>query len=93
MKIKKLLLPIMMVCAIILTACSGKDSDSKSTGNQEVEVKTVKHMKGETEIPVNPQRIVDVSGSADDLIALGIPFIASANTSMCYGVSLPEYLE
>ncbi|MDR2051850.1 MAG: ABC transporter substrate-binding protein [Treponema sp.] len=50
-------------------------------------------MKGVVEIPANPQRIVDVSGSADELIILGVPFIASANTSMFDGVTVPDYLQ
>lgn len=50
-------------------------------------------MKGEVEIPADPQRIVDVSGSADELIIMGIPFIASANTSMFDGVTVPAYLQ
>lgn len=50
-------------------------------------------MKGDVEIPANPERIVDVSGSADELIILGMPFVASANTSMFDGVTVPEYLQ
>ena len=54
---------------------------------------TVTDMKGEVEIPADPQRIVDVSGSADELIILDMPFIASANTSMFDGTSVPGYLQ
>jgi iron complex transport system substrate-binding protein len=50
-------------------------------------------MKGSAEIPADPRRIVDVSGSADELIILGIPFIASANTSMFDGVTVPGYIQ
>lgn len=50
-------------------------------------------MKGSVEIPADPQRIVDVSGSADELIILDMPFIASANTSMFDGVTVPAYLQ
>ena len=56
-------------------------------------MKLVKDMKGEAEIPADPKRIIDVSGSADELIILGMPFIGSANTSMFDGVTVPEYLE
>ena len=54
---------------------------------------TVEDMKGSVEIPANPQRIVDVSGSADELIILGMPFVGSANTSMFDGVTVPDYLQ
>lgn len=50
-------------------------------------------MKGQVTIPANPQRIVDVSGSADELIILGQNFIGSANTSMFDGVTVPDYLQ
>jgi iron complex transport system substrate-binding protein len=56
-------------------------------------MRAVKDMKGDAEIPADPKRIVDVSGSADELIILGMPFIASANTSMFDGVTVPDYLK
>jgi iron complex transport system substrate-binding protein len=56
-------------------------------------MRAVKDMKGGAEIPADPKRIVDVSGSADELIILGIPFIGSANTSMFDGITVPDYLK
>jgi iron complex transport system substrate-binding protein len=56
-------------------------------------MKTVRDMKGEAEIPADPKRIVDVSGSADELIILGMSFVGSANTSMFDGMTVPEYLK
>ena len=50
-------------------------------------------MKGTVEIPAHPQRIADVSGLADELIILDMPFIASANTSMFDGITVPDYLQ
>lgn len=61
--------------------------------SQNQATKTVTDMKGEVEIPANPERIVDVSGSADELIILDMPFVGSANTSMFDGVTVPEYLQ
>ena len=54
---------------------------------------TVTDMKGTVEIPANPQRIVDTSGSADELIILEMPFVGSANTSMFDSTTVPEYLQ
>lgn len=54
---------------------------------------TVEDMKGQVDIPANPQRIVDVSGLVDELIILDMPFIASANTSMYDGITVPDYLQ
>jgi iron complex transport system substrate-binding protein len=56
-------------------------------------MRAVADMKGGAEIPADPKRIVDVSGSADELIILGIPFIGSANTSMFDGITVPDYLK
>lgn len=61
--------------------------------SQSLDTITVEDMKGSVEIPASPQRIVDVSGSADELIILGMPFVASANTSMFDGITVPEYLQ
>lgn len=96
---------IIPVCLILsLTACSPAADPSPAPAplplsqaakpeSQDSETITVEDMKGTVEIPANPQRIVDVSGSADELIILNLPFIASANTSMFDGVSVPDYLQ
>lgn len=96
---------IIPVCLILsLTACSPAADPSPTPAplplsqaakpeSQDSETITVEDMKGTVEIPANPQRIVDVSGSADELIILNLPFIASANTSMFDGVSVPDYLQ
>lgn len=96
---------IIPVCLILsLTACSPAADPSPAPAplplsqaakpeSQDSETRTVEDMKGTVEIPANPQRIVDVSGSADELIILNLPFIASANTSMFDGVSVPDYLQ
>ena len=105
---KKWLISICLVMALVLTACtpaadntqtSETSEISETTGqteessDQSVGTITVEDMKGSVEIPADPQRIVDVSGSADELIILGEPFIASANTSMYDGVTVPVYLQ
>ena len=88
---RKYIISICLLLSFVMTACSptsGNQSPEQKSGNI-----TVEDMKGTVEIPANPQRIADVSGSADELIALGIPFIASANTSMFDGVTVPDYLK
>lgn len=74
------------ILAVLLAFCPALAAQSAG-------VRTVEDMKGTAEIPLDPQRIVDVSGSADELIILGVPFIASANTSMFDGVTVPDYLQ
>ncbi|MBU5592632.1 ABC transporter substrate-binding protein [Clostridium sp. MSJ-4] len=87
--------------AVLMSACSigsSKKNDQQTrqtTGvvRSDGDTITVKDMKGIVEIPANPQRVVDVSGSVDELIIMGIPFIGSANTSMFDGVTVPDYLQ
>ncbi len=101
---KRLVILICFVLAMAMAGCSqtSQKEDKQSEGTVESEnakkeekndTITVEDMKGEVEIPSDPQRIVDVSGSADELMILGIPFIASANTSMFDGVTVPDYLQ
>ncbi|MDD3139294.1 MAG: ABC transporter substrate-binding protein [Lachnospiraceae bacterium] len=85
------LLFVAILCVAFFTACG---TDIKTTATSDgTETKIVKHMKGETEVPTNPIRIVDISGSAEELDILGISYIASANTSMFDGITIPEHLE
>jgi iron complex transport system substrate-binding protein len=100
MKLKRML-PALLAPLFLLTFCSPKQAGQAKSGPssppalaaaQQEGVKRVKDMKGETEIPSEPRRLVDVSGSADELIILGIPFTGSANTSMFDGVTVPAYL-
>ena len=68
------------------------EMETSQTG-QNGDTITVTDMKGTVEIPANPQRIVDTSGSADELIILEMPFVGSANTSMFDPTIVPEYLQ
>lgn len=87
---KNRLIPILLAIMAFLSACGGT---GVAQSIQEIETKVVTHMKGETEIPVNPQRLVDISGSAEELDILGIPYIASAQTSMYDGITVPAHLK
>lgn len=96
---KKYILAICLLMTVFVTSCSNNNSTENTSSTNSIsktnskETKTVKDMKGEVEIPTEPNRIVDVSGSADELIIMGIPFIASANTSMFDGTTVPDYLQ
>ena len=103
---KKLIMPICLMLVFVMTACTAQPAVSQSAEQEqqvtEQSAESVDHnsstimvedMKGTVEIPANPQRIVDVSGSADELIILEMPFVASANTSMFDGVTVPDYLQ
>lgn len=100
---KRLILSAFLVLTMAFGGCSTAgnapsasqtvESSNVQESSTSSDVVVVNDMKGSVEIPANPQRIVDVSGSADELIILGLPFIASANTNMFDGVTVPEYLQ
>lgn len=100
---KRLILSAFLLLSMVFGGCStagNAPASSQSMESGQVQESStssatvvVQDMKGSVEIPANPQRIVDVSGSADELIILGMPFIASANTNMFDGVTVPEYLQ
>lgn len=98
---KKLIILTCLMMSVLMAACSTASTNPQTPGqpeqseqpSQKEGIITVEDMKGTAEIPAEPKRIIDVSGSADELIALGVPFIASANTSMFDGVTVPDYLK
>lgn len=99
---KKRVLLLICVLAALMTACQDGSKDPK-TNNESTKITeeqkegedtiSIQDMKGSVEIPSDPRRIVDVSGSADELIAMGVPFVGSANTSMFDGTTVPDYLQ
>ena len=76
MKKTVLLLTSVFVLMLGLVGCSSSDKGS----DVNVEMRTVTDVKGEVEIPVNPQRIVDISGASDILSILGYDVIGTANS-------------
>ena len=76
MKKTVLLLTSVFVLMLGLVGCSSSDKGS----DVNVEMRTVTDVKGEVEIPVNPKRIVDISGASDILSILGYDVIGTANS-------------
>jgi iron complex transport system substrate-binding protein len=64
-----------------------------STEKSEISAtRTVHDAKGEVTIPVNPQRIADISGSTEELLVLGYQPILSGNTDMADPTALTPIL-
>ncbi|EES51379.1 iron-hydroxamate ABC transporter substrate-binding protein [Clostridium botulinum] len=74
----------------IVTGCSN-NNDSKTSSKEETRI--VQSVKGEIEIPKNPQRIVDISGSSEELVLLGHTPIATANVDSYETDKVPSYIE
>lgn len=79
------------VVALSLVGCSAnKGSDSDKASSETVKVTDV---KGEVEIPADPQRIVDLSGNSDILSILGYKVVGTANSDAYDYTKFPSYLE
>ena len=90
---KNLLKTLVASCmtAIMLAGCgvNGGTSDNK-TSEKTV---TITDVKGEVEIPAEPQRIVDLSGNSDILSILGYKVVGTANSDAYDYTKFPSYLE
>ncbi|MGL5530610.1 MAG: ferrichrome ABC transporter substrate-binding protein, partial [Culicoidibacterales bacterium] len=78
-----------MMLALTLVACGSGTSEEATT----VETRVVTDVKGEVAIPVDPQRIVDLSGASDTLSLLGFDVVGTANSDGYDYTKLPTYLE
>ena len=90
---KKLFKALVVSCltAIMLVGC-GVNSDSKDDKSAEKTI-TVTDVRGEVEIPAEPQRIVDLSGNSDILSILGYKVVGTANSDAYDYTKFPSYLE
>lgn len=90
---KNLLKTIVTFCitATMLVGCgTNGDTTEKKTSEKTI---TVTDVRGEVEIPENPERIVDLSGNSDILSILGYSVIGTANSDAYDYTKFPSYLE
>ena len=90
MKRKSVLKTILATCmaSMILVGCS-----NTSTVEKESKTVTVTDVRGEVEIPENPERIVDLSGNSDILSILEYKVVGTANSDAYDYTKFPTYLE
>ena len=90
---RNLLKTLVVSCmtAIMLVGCgvNGNTSEDKSSEK----TVTVTDVRGEVEIPAEPQRIVDLSGNSDILSILGYKVVGTANSDAYDYTKFPSYLE
>lgn len=81
---------LLVICAMFtllsVTACGSKE-------NSQDALKTITDVKGEVSIPIEPKRIVDLSGNSDILSILGYQVIGTANSDAYDYTKFPSYLE
>lgn len=95
---KKLLLSTMILTLVLsLTACGSKNNanDNNQATDQPAasETRIATDVKGDVEVPANPQRIVDLSGASDILYLLGYNVVGTANSDGYDYTKFPTYLE
>lgn len=95
---KKHLLKALLVMGVAATMLVGCGSTNGSAENQtetqtQKETVTVTDVRGEVEIPANPERIVDLSGNSDILSILGYKVVGTANSDAYDYTKFPTYLE
>ncbi|MBE6023826.1 MAG: iron-hydroxamate ABC transporter substrate-binding protein [Cellulosilyticum sp.] len=94
---KKSLLKSMLILgtvAAMLVGCGSGDAQNQVENKPETQATvTVTDVRGEVEIPAEPQRIVDLSGNSDMLSILGYKVIGTANSDAYDYTRFPVYLE
>jgi len=87
-KIKILAMSLIAILSMMLfTGCSNSDETAGET-----KMRVVETSKGEVEIPKNPSRIVDISGSSEELAILGYTPVATANVDSYDTENVPSYM-
>ena len=90
---KKILKTLVATCmtAMMFVGCAsnGASNEDKNTEN----TVTVTDVRGDVEIPAEPQRIVDLSGNSDILSVLGYKVVGTANSDAYDYTKFPSYLE
>ena len=90
---KRILKTIVATCmtAMMFVGCAsnGTANEDKTTEN----TVTVTDVRGDVEIPADPQRIVDLSGNSDILSILGYDVVGTANSDAYDYTKFPSYLE
>lgn len=86
--LKKLL--AVCITSMLFVGCTNTNT---STVKEEKKTIKITDVKGEVEIPANPERIVDLSGNSDVLSILGYKVIGTANSDAYDYKKFPTYLE
>lgn len=100
---KKWLLPMIMMVALVLAACGNSEKSEEKTDegaakDSSAETITYESETGPIEVPANPQRVVVLSSYAGDLIELGINMVgvdswSASNPNFAEGIEDAEIVE
>ena len=87
--LKAIVATCMTAMMFVGCASNGTANEDKTTEN----TVTVTDVRGDVEIPADPQRIVDLSGNSDILSILGYDVVGTANSDAYDYTKFPSYLE
>ena len=87
-KLKSLVVLALALTTFGLIGCSSNDATKESS-----ETRVVETAKGEVEIPANPKKIVDISGSSEELVLLGHNVVGTANVDSYDTENVPSYMK
>ena len=87
-KLKSLVVIALALTTFGLIGCSSKDATKESSETRKVET-----VKGEVEIPANPKKIVDISGSSEELVLLGHNVVGTSNVDSYDTSNVPAYMK
>ncbi len=101
MKKRLTLLLTTTAVTLAITSCGSENTErtndtsteSQNEINTNSETTVINDVRGDVEIPVNPQRVVDLSGSSDVLALLGYNIVGTANSDAYDYTKFPSYLE
>ena len=89
--LKKLAILVIATLTVgMFVGCS--NSKTSEEGNTNNETRKVQSIKGEVEIPADPQRIVDISGTTEELLILGKKPVGTANVDSYETDKFPSYI-
>ncbi|MDF2567439.1 MAG: fhuD [Oscillospiraceae bacterium] len=92
MKKSLALIALSLSIAASLTACTG-NATKESNSSQLPTSRVVSTLKGDVEVPASPTKIVDISGSSEELILLGITPVGTANIDSYQTDKVPSYIQ
>ncbi len=88
---KKLKSLVALGLALTMFGLVGCSSSNKT--EEQSKTRVVETVKGEVEIPENPQKIVDISGSSEELILLGHNVVGTSNVDSYDTSNVPAYMK
>lgn len=88
--LKKLAILGLTIVSLGVVGCTSNGSNEETA---KAETRVVQTIKGDVEIPANPQRIVDISGNSEELLVLGYTPVGTSNVDSYKTDSVPAYVQ